>query len=345
MGTRAGLDSQLGLVAEVPVGTGGTPTRFFEFDDEDFTYNLTWQENEGLKAGSVHKRASRVGITRKAVSGQLVLKHGTKGFGLLWKHCLGSTAVATVIAATTAFKQTHFYVGRVGLSFTIQVGRPEPSTGTVKPHTFTGCKVTSWELTASENGPLILTVNFDGWLESTITALAAASYSTAQAIFEGIHCTTFTLGGTATTTTGITSIAAGVPLAAVAPTFTIRGDIPLANERYGLLGAGVKGEQLENDYPTITGTIDAEYLQSEAYALYIAQTSTALEVNFTQGDAGSGNAFKLGFLMPAVKFKNVKPSIDGPGLVRSPIEFEAYDDGGGSNPTLQVTLVSTDTTI
>lgn len=345
MGTRAGLDSQVGIVAESTVGTGATVTRFFEFDDEDFVFTPTWQENEGLKAGSVYKRASRVGITRKAVSGQLVLKHGTKGFGLLWKHCIGSTATATVIASTTAFKQTHVYSARVGLSFTIQVGRPEPSTGTVKPHTFTGCKVTSWELTASENAALMLTVNFDGWQETTATALAAASYSSAQAIFEGIHCTTFTLGGTAATTTGVTAITSGVPMAAVAPTFTIRGDIPLATERYGLLGAGVKSEQLENDYPTITGTIDAEYLQAEAYALYIAQTTTALEVNFTQGDAGSSNPFKLGFLMPAVKFKNVKPSVDGPGLVRSPIEFEAYDDGGGSNPVLQVTLVSTDTTI
>lgn len=345
MGTRSGLDAQVGFVAEATVGTAVTVSRFLEFDDEDFNFNLTWIENEGLKAGSVHKRASRVGITRKSVSGQLVLKHGTKQFGLLWKHCLGSIATATVIAATTAFKQTHVYSTRVGLSLTIQVGRPEPSTGTVKPHTFTGCKVTSWELSASENAPLTLTVSFDGWLETTATALATASFSTSQAVFSGIHCTTFTLGGTATTTTGITSIAAGTPLAAVAPTFTIKGDIPLATERYGLLGAGVKAEQLENDIPTITGTVDAEYLQSEAYALYVAQTTTAMEVNFTQGDAGSSNPFKLGFIMPAVKFKNVKPSVDGPGLVRSPIEWEAYDDGGGSNPVLQVTLVSTDTTL
>lgn len=345
MGTRSGLDGQVGLAAESTVGTGVTVTRFFEFDDEDFAFPLTWIEGEGLKAGSVHKRVSRVGITRKSVSGQLVLKHGTKGFGLLWKHCVGSTATAAQIASTTAYKQTHVFSTRVGLSFTIQVGRPEPYTGTVKPHTFTGCKVTSWELTASENADLILTVNFDGWLETTATALATASYSSSQAIFEGVDCTTLTLGGTATTTTGVTSVADGVAMVAVAPTFTIKGDIPLANERYGLLGGGVKKEQLQNDYPTITGTIDAEYLQSEAYALYVAQTPTVLEVNFTRGDAGTSNPFKLGFLMPAVLFKNVKPSVDGPGLVRSPIEFEAYDDGGGSNPILQVSIVSTDTAI
>lgn len=345
MGTRAGLDAQLGMAAETVVGTPVTVTRFLEIDDEDFTWVPTWIENEGLKAGAVFKRSSRVGVTRVGVTGQIVAKFGTKQFGLLLKHCLGSTSTATVIAATTAFKQTHFYVSRVGLGLTIQVGRPEPGTGTVKAHTFTGCKVTSWEFTVTENGPAVITVNFDGMQESTGTALATASYVSQQAIFNGINTTVFTLGGTATTTTGITAVAAGVAVASVVSQFTIRGEVPLATERYTLSGLGVKKEQLENDYPTITGSIAAEYAQSELYSVFSGATTTTLQFDLSVGDAGGTNPFRIGFICPAVKFKNVKPSVDGPGLVMSPVDFEAYDDGGGSNPVLQATYISTDTTI
>lgn len=345
MGTRSGLDSQFGFAAESPVGTLTTPTRFMEYDNENFLFVPTWVENEGLKGGTPYKRASRVGVTRKSVTGQLVVKVGTKQFGLLWKHCIGSTATATQIAATTAYKQIHTYVGRVGLTFTVQIARPEPGTGTIQPHTFTGCKVTAWELQVPDNGPALLTVTFDGFTETTATALATATYASAQQIFEGVHCTTFTLGGTVTTTTGVTSIAGGTPLATVAPSFTIKSESPMATDRYPLLGGGVKKEQLENAYPLITGTISAEYALTEIYQVFINNTTTAMEFNLTQGDAGGSNPFKLGILLPAVKFKNVTPSVNGPGLVQAPVTFEAYDDGSGSNPPIQLTIVSTDTVI
>jgi hypothetical protein len=287
-----------------------------------------------------------VGVSRYDVNGQVTVKHSTKSMGLLWKHCIGSAITTpTQIAATTAYKQIHTYSARVGLGLTCQFGRPEPGSGTVVPFTYAGCKVSSWEFSVSDGEAAKLVVNFDGKSETTATALASASYTANQAIFTFKDATNFKLGGTASTASGETTIASGVAVAAIVNSFTIRGEIPLAGERYGLGNAGLKAQQLENDYPTITGSFDAEFDNTNLYALYSGATTTALQLDLAQGDAGGSNPFLVSFICPAIKMKTAKPSVDGPGLVRMASEFEAYDDGGGSNPTLQVKLVSTDTTL
>lgn len=344
MTTRSGLDSQFGFAAETTWGTAVTPTKFVEYDDEDFVLNSTWLENEGLAAGRVFKRVTRVGISRYDVNGQVTIKHPNKGMGVLWKHCMGSAITTpTQIAATTAYKQIHTYSARVGLGLTVQIGRPEPGSGTVVPFTYAGCKVSSWEFSVSDGEAAKLVINFDGKSETTATGLAAASYSTNQIIFTFKDATNFKLGGTASTASGETTIAGGVAVAAIINNFTIRGEVPLAGERYGLGNAGFKAQQLENDYPTITGSFDAEFANTELYALYANASTTALQLDLSNGDAGGGNPFLLSFIAPAIKTKTAKPSVDGPGLVRQATEFEAYDDG--TNPTLQVKLVSTDTTL
>jgi hypothetical protein len=49
--------------------------------------------------------------------------------------------------------------------------------------------------------------------------------------------------------------------------------------------------------------------------------------------------------MPAVKFKLAQPQLAGPDIVKMKADFEAYDDGSGTNPVLQVKIVSTDSTL
>src|SRR5687768_6941717 len=139
MTTRSGLDAQLGLAAESTYGTGVVATRFLEFDEEDFKYVPTWLEGEGIRAGRKFKRDSRVSVARKNVTGKVDCKVANKGFGLLLKHMIGSSATATQIGATDAYAQLHTPGDHVGKSLTFQVGRPEPGTGTVRPHAFTGC--------------------------------------------------------------------------------------------------------------------------------------------------------------------------------------------------------------
>jgi hypothetical protein len=342
--TGTGLDAQLGFAAESTWGTPVTVTKFAEFQSESLKFEPTFLEPTGLRPGIKHKRVDRVIVSRKTVNGDIVLQHATKNMGLLWKHALASALTAPVqIAATTAYKQIHTPGDFRGLGLTVQVGTPEPSSGTVRPRTYAGIKFSGWEFAISDGDIPTLTLTCEGKSESTATALATAAYTAGNSVF-AFPQAVLKLGGTATTASGETTIAGGVAATTTITEMSISGDNPMATERFGLGNAGLKSEPLENDTPTVTGSLSAEFNKAELYDVFQANTTTALELTFTSTvDAGVGNPYLLSFIMPACKFKSGAPSVSGPDIVTVSVDYEAYSDG--TNPTLQVKLVSTDTTL
>ncbi|MER7063958.1 phage tail tube protein [Streptomyces albidoflavus] len=343
MPTGTGLDAQLGFAAESTVGTPVTVTKFLEFNSESLAWKPTFVEPTGLRVGRKYKRASRLVQSRKTVEGSLELEWPTKGAGLLVAHALGSTGVPVQIAATTAYKQIHVPGGLVGKGLTIQVGRPEPS-GTVRAHTYAGCKIKGWEFKLASDGIATFSFDIDGWDESTATALASASYVTGSEVFnfqQGI----LKLGGTASTASGEMSVASGVAVTTVITEISIKGETPLAVERYGIGQSGTKREQLENDIPTITGSLSAEFNRTELYDLLKNNTTTAIDFSLTGSaiSGGGGNNNLLSFILPACKIKEAAPTVDGPDIVQMTTSFEAYDDE--TNAPLQIKIVSADTTL
>lgn len=341
MATGTGLDAQLGFAAETVVGTPVTVTKFVEFNSEGLTWKPSFVEPTGLRVGRKFKRASRLVQSRKTVEGGVEMEWPTKGAGLLVAHALGSAAVPVQIAATTAYKQLHIPGGLVGKGLTVQVGRPEPS-GTVRAHTYTGCKVTSWEFKLSNDGTLMLSLEVDGWDESTATALATASFPTGAEVFnfqQGV----LKLGGTPSTASGEMSVAGGVAVTTVITEISVKGENPLATERYGIGQSGVKKEQLENDFPTISGSLSAEFNRTELYDLLKANTTVAIEFTMTGSLIASGNFYQISFIMPACKIKAAAPSVEGPDIVQMTTEFEAYDNE--VDAPIQIKIVSTDTTL
>lgn len=342
MATGTGLDAQLGYKLETTYGTAVTPDKFQEFASESLQWEPTWLEPSGLRVGTKFKRASRLVQSRETVSGSIELEHATRGMGTLWKLALGSSITTpTVIGATTAYRQVHTPGDFVGKSATIQVGRPEPG-GTVRAHTYAGCKVAGWEFSISDGEYAMLSLDVEGRSESTATALAAASYTAGASVFNFKQGTTFRLGGTASTAAGETSVTGGVAVPGVVNSFTLSGSTPMATERYGLGNAGLKSEPLENDIPTITGSLEAEYDRATFYDVFKANTTTAIEVKFEGAVISTPEKDTLSFIIPAAKFKNVTPSVDGPDIVRASVEFECYADE--TNPVLQVKLISLDST-
>jgi hypothetical protein len=318
-------------------------TRFLEFNSESLKWEPTWIEPTGLRVGTKYKRASRLVQSRSTVSGSMEFNHATKGMGLLWKMALGSTVASPTLISGTAYKQVHQPGDFIGKSMTVQVGRPEPS-GTVRAHTYAGVKVTKWEFKVSDNGIATLSVDVDGWSEATATALATAAYTTGAGLFNFSQATVFKLGGTASTSTGVVSIAAGVTVPTVVKSFTISGEAPMAVDRFGLGNAGIKKEQLENDVPVIKGSLDAEFDRSTFYDLFKANTTTAMQLSLVGSQiAATGSFDTIDFVLPAVKFKDAAPSVSGPDIVQAKVDFEVYNDE--ANATAQVTLISTDSTL
>jgi hypothetical protein len=341
MATGTGLDAQFGFAAETTVGTAVTVTKFAEFDKESLKFDAGYLEPTGLRVGRKFKRASRVVQSRKSVSGDVELAVASRGMGLLWKHAVGSTATAVQIGTSTAYRQVHTPIGMVGLGLTMQVGRPEPS-GTVRPFTFRGCKVSEWEVSISDGEVASLKLSVDGWDETTGTALASASFTSANLF--NFSQATLKLGGTASTTAGLMTVTGGTQVASIVREFSCKMSTPLATERFGLGNAGIKAEQLENDIPMISGKFSTELALTELYTPFKANTTLALEFVLTGAAIGaSGQSDTLSIICPAIKIKNAPPQVDGPGIVNMDLEWEAYDDE--TNAPLQVMVISADTTL
>ncbi|MCX3064204.1 phage tail tube protein [Streptomyces beihaiensis] len=342
MATGTGLDAQLMVGEESAWGTAVTTDHAFEFNDESLKLDPSFLEPTGLRVGTKYKRASRVSISRRAVSGDLTVEHATLGMGLLWKHALASSATPTALTAP-AYEQVHTPGDFRGLGLTVQVGRPEPATGTVRPFTYSGCKIGQWELSVSDNAIPTLKVTFDGRDEDTATALAAPSYLSGSKVFSFANAT-LSLGGTAATASGKTTVTGGTAVATVVTEVSVQGAAPMAADRYGIGNGGLKSEQLENDTPTITGSLNAEFNKAELYDHYTANDTLPLVLTLT-GDAigASGSNDTLEVILPAVKLKAASPNVGGPDIVSMSTDFEAYSDE--SNPVIQVRIVSADATL
>lgn len=351
----SGLSAQLMLKAETTWGTPVTVDTGFEFLSEGLQHVPTFIDGAGLRAGQAYKRISRTVISRVDVNGDLTVEHSDKGhMALLWKHALGSAlTVPVVIGATTAFESYLVNGSKAGFGLTMQVGRPQVSGPTVQPFTYEGVKVTGWEFSINDNQYAQLKLTLDGQQEVTATSLVGASYTAGAGIFSFIDASVFKIGGTASTTSGKTTIASGVSVASIVKGITITCTTPMAEDRYGLGNAGQKAEPIENAIPTIMVKLDCEFTnRTELYDLFKAGTNTVLQLDLTHFDnAGKDaggvttgpNPYLLSFILPALKIKTGAMNVTGPDVVQQSIEMESYDDGSGTNPVIQVHLVSTDT--
>ena len=339
MTTGTGLDAQAGYKLETTTGTEVTVDKFPEFDSEGLEFDPGFIEPTGLRVGVKFKRGSRLVQSRKMVTGDVKLQHATRIMGALWKVALGSSVTTPTVIAGSAYKQIHQTGDLLGKSLTLQIGRPE-SGGTVRAHTFRGCKVTSWEFSCSDNETANLSLSFDGWDEATATALASASYVSSE-VFNFSQATTFTLGATIAGTTELT-YSGGTAVATIVRGVSFKGENPMATERFGLGNAGVKKEQLENDIPTITGTLDIEYSKTEWYDPFKANTAQSLVLKFEGSIISGSDKNTLEFVIPQMRIKKVTPKVDGPDIVKASVEFEVYSNET-QNP-FQVKLISADST-
>ena len=355
----SGLSGQVGTVTAPSYGDSATAVNhFYEFLNEKFVFNPTWLDGMGLKAGQAYNRAARTVQSRFDVNGEIEMEHTigsaanavADSMGFWWKHALGSSVTTPTLVLGTAYKQNHTNGSKAGLYATLQVGRPQISGVTVQPFTYTGVKVTQWDFTAKDNEICKLKLTCDGQTELTSVGLAAASYPTPNGLFTFSDASILTIGGTASTTGGETSVASGVAIASRVNSFTLTGATPMKVDRYGLGNAGLKGEPIENAIPTITGTLGTEFFsRTEFYDVFKANTTTTLQLDFTKFDASGNDAngvasgpnpYRLSFILPSVKFKNADANVGGPDVIPQNVQFQAYDDGSGTNPVIQVKLVS-----
>lgn len=339
MPTGTGLDASLGFALETTWGTPVTVTKFIEFDSESLAWEPSWIEPTGLRVGTKFRRASRLVRSRESVTGGFETQFATRTMGTLLKAALGSTVVTPTLVLGSAYKQVHNPGDFLGKSLTIQVGRPEPS-GTIRAHTYEGCKISGWEFSVSDNETAKFSVEVDGQTELTATALATASFVSSE-VFSFNQATVFKTGGTVA---GVTELAVtgGVIVPGVARGFTLSGETPIHTERFGLGNTGQKLEQLENETPTITGSIEAEWDRTTWYDAFKANTTTAIELKIEGSVISGTDRNTIHIVIPAAKFKAAPFQVGGPDVVTGSVDFEVYSDE--VNSPLMFKLISADST-
>src|SRR5258707_7704707 len=260
----SGLSGQVMAVTAPSYGDSATVVNHsYEFLSESFTFNPNWLDGLGLKSGQAFKRGSRPVQSRFDVNGDLTMEHtsgeaanaAADSMGFWWKYALGSTLVTPTVVVGTAYKQVHTNGTKAGQYITLQVGRPQILSTTVQPFTETGVKITGWEFSCNDNQIAQLKLTGNARTELTSVALAAASYPTPNGLFSFANASVMTLGGTASTSAGETTIAGGSSLGSIVTGITITGATPMKEDRFGLGNAGLKSEPIENQIPTIVGTL------------------------------------------------------------------------------------------
>lgn len=338
----SGLAAQFGWGVESTAGTAVTVNKFQTHLSESIKKELARQQGEGLYSSTnAAPRLDRHNVTTETVSGDFEIDVTDKGLGTLWRWGTGSTTTPTLLSGSAY--EAVFAPGdqqSAGSSLTVQAGRPQISSGTVRAFTARGCKCTGFEVSGTATDPLTATFSLDGWTESTATALASASYSTTQTQFSGIHMSV-SLGGTPSTSSGKTTISGGSALTGVKGA-SIKVSNPLATERYYANGAGVKAEQVVNGFREVTIELDMDFIErTTLYDLYTANTTTALQVTWALPTAITGSYYPtLEFTFPATKLTSAEVTTDGPDLIPQKITATAL--WNGTDNFYQVRTISTD---
>lgn len=310
--TRSGLAAQLGFVDEVTPGTALTPTLFVPMIDENIGADRERLESDAIIAGRRVITSPMWNGGDYTFGGDISLELYDRGLPKLFKHMFGN------VVTTGAGPYVHTITpGDLdGKALTAQVGRPGVA-GTVHPFTWTGVKITEWELgvAAGEIATLGLTVVAMG--ETTATALASATYVTGQRPVKFNH--------------GVVQIG-GTPVKVKA--CTINGNNGLADDRR-FIGQQTIDEPLEADLRVYTGSIDLEFTDLSHYTRFVAGTEHAFSLVFTVGTnsmAITGN----------IRYDGANPNVAGKGILQQtiPIKFVA---SGADSTAIQVVI--TDTTV
>lgn len=326
MALPAGLGGQIGFVEESgSYGNAATVTRFLEFESEGIVNQLGHVESYMIGRGR-YLYTGRNKTFSKGAAGPVTLPVMAKGFGLVFKHMLGNFAAAQV-NSTSEYLHTiqTDAVGKVGLYLTTQVGRPDAS-ATVRPFTFAGCKITSWELKCDLDGQLKATIDLDSKAVVVNTALASPSYASTDYPFY------FTDGVVSLGNSNIS-----------VRSLSIKGDDALDTDRRFI--GNTKAEPLPSGEATIMVDLDYEFESLARYnGLVLGTEVSNLVATFDTGVAiptGNGSNFKAVVTIAKLVPQDGQASIGGVDLLREGLSYKAVNDG--SNPLMKIQYYTTDT--
>lgn len=340
------------------LGTYGFP---LEIKSETLELKKTAVQGQGLRAGGRYNRTARRVVTNYAAAGGIVLDLPTRFIGRLLTHMMGSFGYTklgpTEISSSGIYKSVHWPTSPFlqGHSLTIQKGVPTVD-GTVEPFTYTGMKISDWEIAVATGSLAQLTLTLLGRnelagastqgdsLNASVPSLATFDSTPSSgldlSVFHFREATIYS-GGTPTVTSNVVALS-GESAVGNVRSVSVKHSVSLDNSRYFVGADGFIGEPIENGFGSITGQFVVEWLSSEAmYEAFQADTTTSLEVTLT-GATVDGQNYLLDIIIPNIKLEGESPKVSGPQVVTQSVNFTGLDD----NTTVPIQLIyqSEDTT-
>lgn len=331
MAIGSGLAAQIGFAAESTYGTYVAPTRFLEFNKADLKKVKNTVQGGGLAAGRFAQLGSRRAVTSEAAAGSVEMEVINKGFGLLLAHLLGSSATAVQQGGSTAYLQAHTLGDNFGKSLTTQVGVPD-LTGTVRPYTYKGCKLTGAEFSCKVDELLTASFDVDGRQTSEVESLATASLTSGVAPFHFAQMTV-KLG-----TYGSEASVSGVK------GFSLKFERGMATDRFYAAAAGLKAEPVMNEFVKVSGSFDVDLVNKADFAdRFASDSSTSLVIEFVGPLIASTYYQTFRIKVPMIFFDGDTPTVEGPDVVSGGYSFVGQYDG--INSLIAIDYISTDTTL
>lgn len=323
MAIPTGIAGQVGVKTETTHGTAVTVDRFYEFNSESIEGDIGRLESQGIRAGNRILRSDRWAVGAKTVGGDLEMELHSKSMGLWLQHMFGSIAITTPDGGTLSRDHTAT-PGDLPAGLTVQVGRPDES-GTVRPYTYEGCVVESWELSAKtdEIGMLKVTLNGEDW--TTATALATASYPTDTQLLTFVGAT-LSIAGSAVDCTEL----------------TLTGSNSLKTDRTKI-GSQVRRQPVEADRREYGGEAGLYFPDLTAYNRFVNGTEAAL-VALWRGSLIEGSLYYQLEVTCNVRFdKPSGPNVSGPDELMVSMPFKCLDTGAGAGSAITAVYRTTDT--
>lgn len=174
MAAGSGIAAQIGFGVESGSGVEAVPTVFVPLVEESLSLDIARMESEGIIPGQRGLRDWQSVPGAHKVGGDTKFELTNRGLGVLWQACLGA------VSTNGAGPYTHVFTPGDLPSLTAQVGRPDTS-GTVRPFSYRGLKVSKWELAAKVGEIATFGITFAGRAESLPRTVADGATTSGSA--------------------------------------------------------------------------------------------------------------------------------------------------------------------
>lgn len=353
----SGLGAQWGAVDEVTYGVAPSlsTAKFYAADSDTLKLRKVPKDGTGIYAGAQFETANRRYALEYNAGGGLPMDLPERGMQQWLFRMFGSygqsKTTLTQDGVTGAYSSVHAPGFLDGHTFALQASRPDTS-GTLQPATYTGCKISEWEISCAmgEIAKLNLTIEarnelFLSWkdpLNGSVPALqtwVAPLGGAFRWVGAAVH-----VGGTASTTAGVTSLSGSTLAGRVKGPISVKYQRVLDLTRYAPDVAPFRNEPLTNGRSNVSGQLVVEWLNTDSWtAAFQNDSATAIQVTFIAEAIGSGSDFAtLDLLIPNVRLNGDSPSVEGQQILTQTVPWVARDDG--TNNVIQATYWTLDST-